>query len=221
MSQRSREENSIQSMEEDLQNMTLAHSLAAQHQKNGDGFKTPLARESMLRAPEERKATKDDPKDKNLSTTGAYSRPRPDLEHPISSTPSDETFSLLPSTVWVITQTRVVHSTLRTLCLCTSFSISKTVLYCLRDEFSSRPSLHIPERTKRVLRKYRVLHDHGDSEKEEKWFGFEALMDEAEDVLYHVKGSRAEGKNWQEKIADGRVFGEGSRRSLWRILGGC
>lgn len=47
MSQRSHEENSIQSMEEDLQNMTLAHSLAAQHQKNGDGFKTPLARESM------------------------------------------------------------------------------------------------------------------------------------------------------------------------------
>ena len=60
-----------------------------------------------------------------------------------------------------------------------------------------------------MLRKYRVLHDHGDSEKEEKGFGFEALMDETEGVLYHVKGSRAEGNKWQGKRADGRVFGEG------------
>ena len=202
-------QNNIQRLGEELENMALSRPLSTEQQKEDDGPKALLDKTSMSQTPEEQKPTQDVPDDEDVCTADVDAYSSPNLKRPIPSTTTEETFSILPSTVWVITQTRLMHSTLRTLCLCTSYSTSKTVLYRLRDEFSSRPSLRISERTKRVLRKYDVLHDHGDWEEEEKSFGFEALMNETEGVVYHVKASRAEGNEWQENIANDKVFGEG------------
>jgi len=224
MAQRSHEEDSIHSIEEDLEKMTLAHSLAAQQQKNGDDLKTPLDSKSVLRNSENRKATKDDPKD-NASTTVLHSRLRPDLEHSISSTTSDETFSPLPPVVWVITQTRIVPtSTLRTLCLCTTLFTTKLVLSYLQEELASRPFLYVPEGTKGGFKKYRVSQRHRDGEPYEDDIGFEVLMDETEGLFYHVKARREGGIHWQGKIADGKVFGEGftevTQEDIRRVLRG-
>ena len=53
-----------------------------------------------------------------------------------------------------------------------------------------------------------MVHDHSDSEEEEEGLRFDVLMDETEEVLYHVNASRADGNKWQGKIADGKVFGD-------------
>ncbi|KAI4917002.1 hypothetical protein J4E90_003507 [Alternaria incomplexa] len=202
-------EGNIQRLEEELEKMELSRPLGTEQHREDDRPKAPLDKTSMSQTPEERKSTEDDPKDEVVCTAEVDSCSTPNLKRPIPSTATEEIFSPFPSTVWVITQTRVVFTTLRTLCLCTSFSTSKAVLYRLRDEFSSRPSLNVSERTKRALREYYVVHDHSDSEEEENGIGFDVLMDETEGVLYHVNTSRAKGNKWQGKITDGKVFGDG------------
>lgn len=199
----------IQRLEEELEKMELSRPLGTEQHREDDRPEAPLDKTSMSQTPEKRISTGDNPKDEVVCTAEVDSCSTPNLKRPIPSTATEEIFSPLPSTVWVITQTRVVFTTLRTLCLCTSFSTSKAVLYRLRDEFSSRPSLHVSERTKRALREYYVVHDHSDSEEEENGIGFDVLMDETEGVLYHVNTSRAKGNKWQGKITDGKVFGDG------------
>ena len=175
----------------------------------------------MSMNPFERKATRDNPKDKNVDTTAVGLWPRPDLEDPISPTAQEEIFSLLPPTVWVVTLTRVSHDTLRTLCLCTAFSTAKVVLSHLADQFSSHPFLYVPQGSD-VLITYSASSSYGGSKECENTIGFEALMTETGGVIYHVKARKGGGEAWQGHISDRKVFGLGfmevTQENVRRVL---
>jgi len=191
-------------------------------QTKDDDAKVSLDRKSMSMNPFERKATRDNPKDKNVDTTAVDSWPHPDLEDPISPTAQEEIFSPLPPTVWVVTLTRVSHDTLRTLCLCTAFSAAKAVLSHLADQFSSHPFLYVPRGSNDVLIAYCASSSYVSSKECENTIGFEALMTETGGVMYHVKARKGGGKAWQGHISDRKIFGLGfmevTQENVRRVL---
>jgi len=217
----SQEDDRIQRLEEDLEWLTLVSTLTTERPREDDDPKGSLDRKSMSMNPFERKATRDNPKDKNVDTTVVDSWPRPDIEDPISPTAQEEIFSLLPPTVWVVTLTRVSHDTLRTLCLCTAFSTAKAVLSHLADQFSSHPFLYVPQGSD-VLITYLAPGSYGSSKECENTIGFEALMTETGGVIYHVKARKGGGKAWQGHIQDRKVFGLGfmevTQENVRRVL---